>query len=287
MTAVDRVTERKLAVRDGRFDIDLLEGGSGDPLLFLHGIAGLEWDGCLEALASQRHVYAPRTPGFGESTGSEELHDVQDLTYFYLDLLDALGLDSLPLVGHSFGGMVAAELASVQPQRFTKVVLIAPFGLWSDDHQVVDYFAIPPGELAQAMYHDQESEAAQQMAGGPSSPTLTQPTRVRMPDAGPDSAEGQAVIDYYLERNRSMATAAKYLWPIPNKGLKRRIHRMSQPTLIVWGEHDGLIPPAYGEDFRALIPGSRLELVPDAAHLVTAEQPERVAELVNGFLAES
>ena len=95
------------------------------------------------------------------------------------------------------------------------------------------------------------------------------------------------MIDYYLERNRSMATAAKYLWPIPNKGLKRRIHRMSQPTLILWGEHDGLVPPAYGEDFRALIPGSRLELVPDAAHLVTAEQPERVAELVNGFLAES
>lgn len=278
MTTTERVTERKLAVRDGRFDIDLLEGGNGDPLLFLHGIAGLEWDGCLDALASQRHVYAPRTPGFGESTGSDELHDVHDLTYFYLDLLDALGLDSLPLVGYSFGGMVAAELAAVQPQRFTKVVLIAPFGLWSDDHQVLDYFAVAPADLAKAMYHDQQLEAAQQMAGGPG---------VRIPDAGPDSAEGQTVIDYYLERNRSMATAAKYLWPIPNKGLKRRIHRMNQPALIVWGEHDGLVPPAYGEDFRALIPDSRLELVPDAAHLVTSEQPQRVAELVNGFLAES
>ncbi|HLB22885.1 MAG TPA: alpha/beta fold hydrolase, partial [Dehalococcoidia bacterium] len=197
------------------------------------------------------------------------------LLYFYLDLLDALAIDSVALVGHSFGAMIAAELAAVQPARFTRLVLVAPLGLWNDAHPVMDYFAASPPELARAMYANQDLEAAQRMAAG---------ANARLPEGGADNPEGHAVIEYYLERNRSLATAAKYLWPLPNKGLARRIHRVTAPTLIVWGTQDGFAPPAYAEDFRALLPGARVELIPGAAHQVGADQPAALAATIEAFL---
>ena len=177
-------------------------------------------------------------------------------------------------VGHSLGGMIAAELASVQPERLTKVTLIAPLGLWNTDHPVLDFFSVTPAELAQAMYFDQESERAQALAKAP---------QARLPEVDPDTEEGQAVINYYVERAKSMSTAAKYLWPIPNKGLSKRLHRLTQPTLLIWGESDGICPPAYADDFTAILPNATLHLVPDAAHMVHIEQPEAVAELIQGF----
>lgn len=271
------MNKSSLAIRDGQFDIDILEDGDGPPLLYLHGIGGLEWDAFLERLASTHRVFAPRMPGFGDSTGSERLSDIHDLIYFYLDLLDALDLHDLPIVGHSLGGMVAAELAAVQPERFTSVILIAPLGLWDPAHPVLDFFSVPPAELAQAMYFDQESEQAKALAATP---------QARLPEVDPETEEGKAVIDFYVERAKSMSTAAKYLWPIPNKGLSKRLHRATQPTLLVWGDHDGICPPAYAADFTAILPNATLQLIPDAAHMVHVEQPAAVADLITGFAAK-
>ena len=81
------MNELSVDVRNGMFQVDVLEGGSGDPLLFLHGVAGLGWTPFLEQLSANHTVIAPRTPGFGESTGTEHLDDVHDLVYFYLDFL--------------------------------------------------------------------------------------------------------------------------------------------------------------------------------------------------------
>ena len=266
--------ESSLAIRGGQFDVDVLEGGDGPPLLYLHGIAGLRWDPFLERLSASHRVIAPLTPGFGGSTGSETLSDIHDLVYFYLDLLDALDLRDLPIAGHSLGGMIAAELAAVQPERFTGIVLIAPLGLWDPEHPVLDFFSVAPAELAQAMYFDQESEAAKALASTP---------QAKLPEVDPDTEEGRAVIDFYVERAKSMSTAAKYLWPIPNKGLSKRLHRLTQPTLLIWGAHDGICPPAYADDFMNVLPAATLDLVPDAAHMVPAEQPDAVAKLVEGF----
>ncbi len=268
--------ESSLPVRNGQFEVDILEGGDDPPLLFLHGIGGLEWDPYLEQMASTHRVIAPRTPGFGGSTGSETLSDIHDLVYFYLDLLDALDLRNLAIVGHSLGGMIAAELAAVQPERFTKVVLIASLGLWNPEHPVLDFFSVAPAELAQAMYFDQKSEAAKAIAAAP---------QARLPEVDPETEEGKAVIDFYVERAKSMSTAAKYLWPIPNKGLSKRLHRLTQQTLLIWGDHDGICPPAYGIDFMDVLPNATLHLVPDAAHMVYVEQPDAVAELVTGFVS--
>jgi pimeloyl-ACP methyl ester carboxylesterase len=265
------MNELSVDVRNGMFQVDVLEGGSGDPLLFLHGVAGLEWTPFLEQLSANHTVIAPRTPGFGESTGTEHLDDVHDLVYFYLDFLDELGLENLPLVGHSLGGMFAAELAAAQPDRFTHTVLASPFGLWDDANPVVDLFAISLPELAAAMYADTDSDAAVAIATAP---------QARMTEVDPDTEEGQATIHYLVERAKSMSTAAKYLWPIPNRGLSKRLHRVRQPALIIWGESDGIIPPIYADHFATQLPDASVKIVANAAHMVIDEQPEQVVEMI-------
>lgn len=256
---------RQVAVRGGKFETEVLEGGAGDPVLFLHGVGGLKWDAFLEGLARRYHVIAPSHPGFGASTGNDELLDLHDLIYYYLDFLDALDLRGLPLIGHCLGGLIAAELAAVQPDRFSRLVLIGSLGLWNPAYPVLDFFTVTPTELSAALYHDATLPAAQAAA--------------RMP------AEGEALIEFMLDRTKSLATAAKYLWPIPNRGLNKRIHRISAPTLLIWGESDGLCPPQYGRDFQVQIPGSRLEILKAARHLPQVEQADALTDLVTKFLA--
>lgn len=259
--------KEQVAVRDGAFDVAVWEAGGGEPVLFLHGEGGPTWTPFHDALAERYRLLAPVHPGYGESSGHDQLQDLPDLIYYYLDFLDRLGLRDLPLVGHGLGGMVAAELAAVQPERFSALVLIAPLGLWLADDPVLDFFVLPPAELAAALYHDPDAPAARAAAEMPT--------------------EGDALIAFHLERAQSMATAAKYLWPIPNRGLAKRLHRVSAPTLLVWGEHDRIASPRYAEAFRERIAGARVELVEQAGHLPQDEQPAVVAPLVVAFLAEA
>jgi pimeloyl-ACP methyl ester carboxylesterase len=90
-----------------------------------------------------------------------------------------------------------------------------------------------------------------------------------------------------LERAQSMAAAARYLWPIPDRGLSKRLHRVAAPTLIIWGQNDRVVPPAYGAEWQRRIPGSRLVIRQDAGHLPHVEQPAALAELTNAFLGEA
>jgi pimeloyl-ACP methyl ester carboxylesterase len=258
---------QQIVVREGAFDTEVWEAGEGDPLLYLHGEGRPAWSPFLDALAERRHLIAPLHPGYGGSTGTEHLQDLPDLIYYELDFLDRLGLKGLPLVGHGLGGMIAAELAAVQPDRFSALVLIAPMGLWLPDDPVRDFFATPPAELAAMLYHDPSSPAAQAAARVPT--------------------EGDEMIQYHVERAKSMATAAKYLWPIPNRGLAKRTHRIAAPTLIVWGADDKIASPRYAEAFAAQIKGARVEIAQEAGHLPHEEQPARLAELVSSFLAEA
>jgi len=257
--------KQQVAVRDGAFDIEVWDAGSGAPLLYLHGEGRPTWTPFHDALARQYQVIMPIHPGYGESTGSEQLQDLPDLVYYYLDFLDQLGLHDLPLIGHGLGGMVAAELAAVQPDRISKLELIAPMGLWLPDDPVRDFFVLPPADLAAALYHDQSSPAARAAAETPT--------------------EGDALIEFHLERAKSMATAAKYLWPIPNRGLAKRLHRVAADTLIVWGERDRIASPRYAEAFQARIRDARVEIVRQAGHVPQEEQPATVAAVTSAFLA--
>ena len=140
--------ESYVELRDGRFKIRTLQAGSGEPLLYVHGAGGLFWDPLLEALSATHRVIAPEHPGAGDSQGLEHVEDLWDLVLYYNELLDHLGVERATVVGHSFGGMVAAEIAATSPHRVDKLVLIAPIGLWRDDHPVPGHLRHPAGVAA-------------------------------------------------------------------------------------------------------------------------------------------
>jgi pimeloyl-ACP methyl ester carboxylesterase len=255
------VTERIVELREGKMVTRLLVGGEGPPVLFIHGAGGLMWDSLLEGLASRFTVYAPEHPGSGQSVGLEELHDIWDLVLYYNDLLDALSLPNVTVVGHSFGGMVAAELAANNPDRVGRLVLIAPIGLWRDDAPIPDIAGIGPDKLAGLVLADPNSPLAAFLA-----PPVDDP-------------------DALFQAAMRMASILHFIWPIPDKGLSRRIHRVQAPTLLVWGTKDGLVPPVYADEFASRLRSAEVELIDDAGHLPQLEQPDAVRERVLAFLA--
>ena len=262
-------TARTISVAQGQFETHLREAGPSDgaPVLYLHGAEGplAGWPPFLASLSDQFRVIAPDLPGFGLSTGGERMDHVLDLTIYLQDLLDALGLDRVGIVGHDLGGMAAAELAATADRRVTSLVLIAPLGLWVDDDPILDFYATPRDVLTPLAWHDPGSSAA---------------TAVLSP---PDTDEEARLAG--LLRNQNLATSTRFLWPIPDRGLKRRLHRVSAPTLLIWGDADGVVPPTYGPRWREAVSGSTLVTVPGAGHFPMLEQPAAVAEATVSFLA--
>lgn len=234
------VSEITLPLLGGAVPIRVLTGGEGDPLVFLHGAGGLSWAPPLDGLAGWFRVYAPEHPGSSDLEALSLVRDIWDLTRFYDEILDALELDTTVLVGHSFGGMVAAELAAGSPRRISKLALIAPIGLWRDDAPVADVAASPPQQLP------------------------------AMPLADP--------------RDPAATAMAHFIWPIPDKGLRRRLLRVKAPTLLVWGTKDTRVPPVYADDFAALLHDARVERVPGTGHFPHLEAPASTHAILVRFL---
>ena len=242
--------------------IRYLEGGSGEPLVFFHGAGGMTADDPLLAeLASRFHVYAPFLPGYGETEECPTLRDMLDFALHGWDVVEALGLKNPILVGHSMGGMIAAEMAALAPNDVSRLALICPAGLWLEDHPIVDMFTLLPFELPGYLFHDPEKGAALMTAG------------LNMDDP--------SFLQTYLIRNaRQLGMAGKILFPIPERGLAERLYRVKAKTVIVWGESDKLIPPVYGPAFQEKIAGAKLVSVPEAGHMVIVEKPQAIAEAV-------
>ena len=257
---------RVISVRDGMFRAQLSEGGSGEPLLFLHGSGGLHEGEYLNQLSQRFTVYAPLHPGFGPSEGIEHIEDIIDFALYYHDFMDELGIDSAHILGHSLGGMLAAELAALCPHRVRRLVLANPVGFWRDEDPVLDFISLPPDQLIPYIVHDPESEAVK--------------------EAFPTPESQDAMVEALFQRTQALTTAGKFLWPIPDKGLKRRIHRIQAPTLIVWGESDRLVPPSYAEDFRSRIKDSRVVILKECAHMPMLEKRDDFVALVTEFLEE-
>ena len=257
--------ESMLSLRKGKFDIQLVEGGSGPDLLYLHGEQGFSgWAPFLDALAERFHVYAPAHPGVGDSVGLEELDDCWDLALFYEELMTTLRIEGAGVVGHSYGGMVAAELAAHRKGLVSRMALAAPLGLWLDDTPTLDFFALTPSEEARVLWFDPEGEAAKSTFVMPKDP----------------EARKEAMI----ERAKTLSSIGKFIWPIPDRGLPKRAHRIEAPTLLLWGDSDKVVPPEYGEAFKALVANSRLEFIEDCGHLPQYERPERFVAVVSAFL---
>lgn len=255
--------KKSVSIRDGLLTTPYLTAGSGPPLVYLHSHLGLRWLDLLEQLSASFTVYAPVLPGFDESEGLEHLDDVVDMGLFVLDFIDALGLERPVLVGHSFGGMVAAEAASLCSPCVSRVVLIAPLGLWRDDAPVADFFTMRGSGLAPLIWHDVESEAATSFS--------------RPPETEAERAEQM------INQAQSLAAAGKYLWPIPDKGLKKRIHRLTAPALVLWGASDKLAPSALAEEFGSKLKDGRVQIIENASHMLPVEQPAAVAGAILDF----
>jgi pimeloyl-ACP methyl ester carboxylesterase len=242
-----------------------LEGGAGPPLVFLHAAGGVTPDDPLLAiLARTHHVFAPFLPGYGETDTCATLRDMLDFTLHTFDVVAALGLTDPVLVGHSMGGMIAAEMAATAPNDVSRLVLIAPAGLWLEDHPIPDLFTLLPYELPAWLFHDPVAGAAMMTAG-------------RRPD------DPEFLKTYLIRNARQLGTAGKLLFPIPERGLSERLYRVKARTLLIWGESDRLVPPVYAPAWQAALPGSRLVSIPEAGHMVTLEKPEAVAEAIRSL----
>jgi pimeloyl-ACP methyl ester carboxylesterase len=246
--------------------VRVFEAGRGDPLVFLHGAGGLFAENpFLDQLAQRYRVVAPELPGFGESSGEELLDDMLDFTLHGWDVVDALGLRRPHLVGHSMGGMIAAEMACVAPHDVNKLVLVGAAGLWLDAHPIADIFALLPFEIAELLFHDRS--AGESLLTG-----------------GFDLSNADALLAFYIANQKRLGMASKIMFPIPNRRLAKRLYRVTAPTLLAWGRQDRLIAPVYADRFKALIPHAELTLIDAAGHMMPYEQPQAFVAAVTRFL---
>jgi pimeloyl-ACP methyl ester carboxylesterase len=234
------------------------EGGTGAPLLFLHGAGGLvAGDPFFAKLAGKYHVYAPLLPGYGDSEECPELRDMLDFTLHTWDVVDALALKKPIIVGHSMGGMIAAEMAAIAPHDVDRLGLIAPAGLWLDNHPIPDLFATMPYDYPALLFHNVEAGAALFTAG------------VAFDDP-------EWLKAFLVTNARQLGMAGKILFPIPERGLSARLYRIRAKTILVWGDSDKLISPIYAEAFKKGIKGAELVAIPEAGHMVTIEKGDQV-----------
>ena len=244
-------------------DIDVWEGGNGPPLLFLHGAGGFRpGPAYLDLIGRERRIVAPSHPGFGRSGLADWMDRPDDIAHIYWELADRLGIDQFDLVGTSFGGWIAAEMATMQPQRIRRLVLVAPAGVKTgsrDELDIPDMFARPAAEIEKMLYVD--------------------PDKFRPNPAAMSDDELRIML-----RNRE--SFALFAWEpyLHNPKLPHRLHRVTCPTLFVRGAHDGLISAAYVERYAKLLPNARIATLPDAAHVPQMETPEAFCELLLNFI---
>jgi len=250
--------------------VRVLEAGSegGRPVVFLHGVAGLlDEHRFLELLGERYHVLAPELPGYGDSTGEELLEDMLDFSLHGWDVIEALGLGgSRPaLIGHSIGGMIAAEMACLAPSALDRLVLVGALGLWLDAHPVPDLFSFLPFEFGDVLFEDPERGAA----------LLT---------GGLDFSDDAALREFFVGNARRLGTAGKILFPVPNRRVSKRLYRATVDTRLIWGESDRVVPPAHAERWAELLPCASVARIAGAGHMVPYEQPEALAAEVSAFL---
>jgi pimeloyl-ACP methyl ester carboxylesterase len=255
-------TEETLTLTSGRTQV-VHRAGEGPPLVWLHSLYGFDPDDpMLRSLVERYAVFAPVAPGMTDLEEIADVPAVQDLALHYDDILIAAGLDGVPVVGHSFGAMMAAELAAHVPERVSQLVLLSPIGLWDDEEPVADLFAVPYAEVSELLFANPSRSQLRAM----------------------ETADGERDVEAVVALAQAMTTVAKYLWPIPDRGLRRRLHRISAPALVVFGEEDAFVPASYGERFVRRMPDARSAVVPGAGHMVHFDEPEAVRELVGSFL---
>ena len=268
-----------LTLRDQK--VQLLHGGDGPPVLYLHGLVAdlhsLPVDSGLtafhETLAESFSVHAPALPGYAETEGYDDLEAIEDMVFFCLDVLEALKIDTVHLVGTALGGWVATELATRHAHRLHKLVLINPLGISTPEARIGNFFyTVTPKaeggnhEVRELIFSDQNSALAR--------------------GAIPDEMSPESQFLFY----KAQMVSARIGWTPPslyNPRLKDRLFRVTTPTLVVSAVRDRLVPTAVADVYCAGLPDAEVVHVPDAAHAVWLEQPHQTAEIVVRFLKQS
>ena len=243
-------------------DLDIVERGRGRPLLFLHAGEGLSPDRpWLDRLAQHFRVIAPVHPGWGRSALPDWMSSVDDIAYLYLDLSKQLDLKDAVLVGNCFGGWIAAEMAVRDTRRFAKLVLAAPLGAkfgGLHDRDIADMHGMARAEVEQLAWADPSRGAIDY---------------TKMPEI-----ELAGIV-----RGREAFTLFGWKPYMHNPKLKRWLHRIDMPTLLLWGERDRIITPVIGEQWRNAVAGASLETIADAGHFPQWEQPQVFADRIAAF----
>jgi pimeloyl-ACP methyl ester carboxylesterase len=248
----------------GGIEVEVLRGGSGKPALLLHGFQTIGPKApFLSELAKHCSYFAPSLPGFGASQRPKDFDTVYDLVHHALDLIDVVPGEKITLIGFSFGGWLAAEVAAMRPAKLDRLVLVDPVGIRISDREtrdILDIFNAHPDLVRDKTFHDAKRFA---------------------PDF--DAMEDAELVTY--ARNRD--SLCLYTWNplLYNPQLKGWLRRIDVPTLVLWGAFDGIVSPDYGRAYAKLIPGARFELIENAGHQPEIEQANNFVAHVAGFMS--
>ncbi len=242
-------------------DTAVLSAGAGDPLVFFHGAGTVTGFDALLPLADRFRLIVPIHPGFGNSADDPSVDSIQDYVLHYLDLLDALGVGELRLMGQSMGGYLAAMFAATQGPRVKGLVLACPWGLRVPEHPTADIFTIPDEEMLGRL------------------------------SASPSIFEGKVPMpptpEFLADRYRESTSAARILWTRPfDPKLHKWLHRLTVPTMLLWGEADEIVPVGQAAVWAELIPNATVTRLPGVGHLVFDETPD-AARAAGDFLAKT
>lgn len=246
--------------------IQLTVGGSGPPLLYLHSAGGeADWFPFFDQLAQHYTVYVPAHPGFCLSTGLEEIRDVVDYAWHYEDLLAALGLEQVPIVGLSLGAWIACQLAILRPARVSRLALLDAAGLRLAEAPMAELFIDDLSRLRRLLFHDPRCPGADLFM--------------------PASLDDPRILLWL----RAREATARVGWNpyLHDPRLPAHLRRIACPALVLWGRHDQLIPLAHGEYYARHLPQARLEILEECGHMPVFEKPDECAAAVLRFLRET
>ncbi|HSK29961.1 MAG TPA: alpha/beta hydrolase [Candidatus Limnocylindria bacterium] len=254
----------------------LLENGSGAPLLYLHGFADVHsvkqsWLPFHEQLAKTARVIAPAHPGCSQSDEDKDIDTIEDVVFSYLEVLDALKLAQFDLVGSCVGGWIAAELAVRHPEKIRTLVLIGATGLFVQGALIGDVFM-----NAQPEFGSSYATLREMLFSGAGHPMALE----LFPD-------GKGEIEDEVRRYQMLRLSSRIGFKPPyfyNRSLINRLHRIASPTLVIWGEHDHMVPAKHGETYAERIPNAKLTIASGAGHSAHVEKPEETAKAVREFI---
>jgi pimeloyl-ACP methyl ester carboxylesterase len=246
--------------------LQMVKGGSGDPLLILHDEMGHHGvRGYQEALAQDYSVYIPSHPGFGETERLEWIMNMRDLAGWYLEAIDDLGLGQINLVGFSLGGWLAAEMATMCPDSFKKLVLVSPAGIKPPAGDIYDMFLVVAKDFITTGFHDPENTPEFQ-------------------EVCPEEPSPELIEAWEVAREEACRLSWRPYMYYP--GLPNLLHRLKRvPTQIIWGRDDNIVPVSASQVFQDSIAGSRISVFENCGHYPAIEKSDEFVRLVKGFLS--